>query len=194
MAKEIKNEKILKAAEKVYKSSGLEKTTVTDICDAADISRKTFYQRFKNLDELLEVLIEYISKKAVSQLYDGEKSENSINLLWKIFDIYDEIVKSHPILHTVYRSKYSRWVDWNESGFADKFESVIRKKIEDIIKQGKKKGELREDIKEDNLSYLITLTLSNIHFVIIPSLTDEKQGKELIETLKEIIKKGILQK
>ena len=58
MAREVKKEEILKAAEKVYRISGFEKATVTDICNAADISRKTFYQRYKNLNYSESRLIE----------------------------------------------------------------------------------------------------------------------------------------
>jgi AcrR family transcriptional regulator len=188
MAKEVKNEKILKAAEKVYQTSGLEKTTVTDICDVADISRKTFYQRYKNIDELLTALIEFISRKIVSKVEKAEKSETGyLNMLWEIFDAYSEIANVHPVLSSIYRSRYSRWVDWNESSFVDKFDKTVHNKIEEIISGGQKSGEIKTVIDADHSAYLITSVLGLLFFMHSSAEEGNVPAEKLIDSFRKIL-------
>lgn len=188
MAKEVKNEKILEAAEKVYRTSGLEKTTVKDICDVADISRKTFYQRYKNLDELLAALIEFISRKIVSKVKKAEKSETGyLDMLWEIFDTYSEIAKAHPVLGSIYRSRYSRWVDWNESSFADKFDETVHNKIKEIISGGQKADEIKTIINADHSAYLITSVLGLLFFMHGSPDEEKASTEKLIDSFKRIL-------
>ncbi len=192
MAREVKKEEILKAAEKVYRISGFEKATVTDICNAADISRKTFYQRYKNLNELLEDLVEYISRRVLEEL-DSNKAENagSLEKLNKIFEMYQQISHIHPVLSTLYRSRFSRWVDWDDISFTEKFDKSIAKKIQSIIVEGQNDGELNKNLNAQNLAKFIVAVSTYIFFLDSTLSFEDSGSDELSETLQTLIKHAL---
>jgi AcrR family transcriptional regulator len=184
MAKEIKKETILRAAEKVYSISGLEKTTVTDICEAANISRKTFYQRFKNLEELLEDLVLFMTENAITKVIKPEEtSSNYKESLHKFFDVYEEVSKSNSLMKSIYRNRYSRWVDWNEISFADRFDITIRKKLLSLMKQAQAEGEISKDINLRDFASAATSIMGYVFFIYSPSPTDEMTYSKFRETV-----------
>lgn len=47
---------ILETARFCFQKKGVEKTTITDICERLDIKKTQFHKHFESLDEVLEIL------------------------------------------------------------------------------------------------------------------------------------------
>ena len=60
--------RILQAASRVFADKGARQTTVEDILQAADVSRRTFYQHFRNKDEVLAALYQVACELVVEAL------------------------------------------------------------------------------------------------------------------------------
>jgi AcrR family transcriptional regulator len=144
MPKSKKTTEILKAAEKVYETIGLDKATVTDICEEAGISRKTFYQRFKNLDELLDYVLLHISETTIPRISEGVAGKDCWERLWRMLDIYDMISEDHPIVRALYSAHFERWVSWKQIAFADRLDQIICRLLTETIETGISSGIFRE--------------------------------------------------
>jgi AcrR family transcriptional regulator len=186
MPKIKKTTEIYKAAEKVYETVGLDKTTVTDICEEADISRKTFYQRFKNLDELLDSLLQHISETTIMSISEGESGKNCWERLWQMLDIYSIIGEAHPIVRALYSARFDRWVSWKQLTFADKLDRIIFRLLAKTIEEGVSRGIFRE-VNTEAIAKTITAVASTNFFyysnsTVFPGSTPEeiKSGLKLM--------------
>lgn len=97
-------DKLLIAAEKVFITRGLEQSTIEEICLLAEVSRPSFYKRFKDKDELFADYVLIKSKLLVEQLeifaseIKDKKTflQNSKNYL--IYMYTDEVLSFHGMV------------------------------------------------------------------------------------------------
>jgi AcrR family transcriptional regulator len=191
MPKSKKTEEILKAAEKVYGSAGLDKVTVTDICEEADISRKTFYQRFKNLDELLESLLKHISETTINRMSANGDGENIWDQLWRMLDIYQIIGEAHPVVRAIYSARFDRWVSWKQITFADKLDQIIQHKLIGIIRNGTAAGVFREADAEALARTVTAIAGVNFFYYSNTSFFPETKAEEIRTGLKLMIERTL---
>ena len=191
MPKSKKTEEILKAAEKVYESAGLEKVTVTDICEEADISRKTFYQRFKNLDELLESLLKHISETTITRISVNGNGETIWEQLWRMLDIYSVIGESHPVVRAIYSARFDRWVSWKQITFADKLDQIIQRKLIRIIQDGAATGAFREADAEALAKTVTAIAGINFFYYSNLSFFPETKAEEIKTGLKLMLERTL---
>lgn len=191
MPKTKKTEEILKAAEKVYGSAGLEKVTVTDICEEADISRKTFYQRFKNLDQLLESLLKNISDTTISRMSANGDGEDMWEQLWRMLDIYQVIGEAHPVVRAIYSARFDRWVSWKQITFADKLDQIIQQKLIRVIHNGTAAGVFREADAGALARTVTAISGINFFYYSNTSFFAESKAEEIKKGLKLMLERTL---
>jgi AcrR family transcriptional regulator len=191
MPKSKKTEEILKAAEKVYESARLEKVTVTDICEEADISRKTFYQRFKNLDELLESLLKHISETTITRISVNGNGETIWEQLWRMLDIYTVIGESHPVVRAIYSARFDRWVSWKQTTFTDKLDQIIQHELIRIIQDGAAIGAFRETDAEALAKTVTAIAGINFFYYSNSSFFHETKAEEIKTGLKLMLERTL---
>lgn len=148
--KERRRKAILKAAEKVFFSKGVEQATMDEVAAAAELSKGTLYLYFKNKVDLLHAVI----SKALDILYakfetaakEGKKGIDKIHAIGKAYlEFYREETRYyHLLLHQEQKEDIEKEQDdvqqdpyvqeCKEKG--DKIFALMREAVEDGIKDG----------------------------------------------------------
>lgn len=90
--------KIVEAAFRTFSQYGVLRTGISDIAKAADISRQTLYNTFRNKDEVLRATIRLFTDQAIDEI--GRKLEQEIELEARLDIVFEEIaVKPYLQLH-----------------------------------------------------------------------------------------------
>ncbi|PVA07395.1 TetR/AcrR family transcriptional regulator [Thalassorhabdomicrobium marinisediminis] len=59
---------LLEAAMRVFSRYGVKRTNMSDLCEEAGVSRQTFYNNFRNKDDILRALIRSFTARALAEI------------------------------------------------------------------------------------------------------------------------------
>ncbi len=143
---EEKRESIINSAIRVFARKGFENARISDIAEEAGTAYGLVYHYFSSKDELLKQIIEEkwsIFLKSIKEIDEKEKGlrEKIIKITSLLLNTY----KKFPELMKVLVAEYSRSPRLIKEGLNAPFLNVI-KILERIIKNGKRSGEVREDV------------------------------------------------
>ncbi|NIM52955.1 MAG: TetR family transcriptional regulator [Gemmatimonadales bacterium] len=97
-----KQRRFFEAAEPLFERFGFRKTTVEDVCRAAGMSKRTFYELFRDKQDLLLQLVEAVINDATetweASLPDGL---DPVGRLHSFLDLYAHFAKEHPFLQVL---------------------------------------------------------------------------------------------
>ena len=139
--------KIIETAERIATLEGTDKITVRSILQAMGITNRVFYNRFHNIDEVLNIVYENAVKKIRSSVSpnfdpDGDFFEQIIN-----------IVANTLILSYETKMNFNAYIFENDSTSSINYE-WWKSEIKHLIELGKAKGALR-DVDSEIMSYSI---------------------------------------
>lgn len=83
--------KIVETASELFLKYGLRSVTIDDVCSQLHISKKTFYQHFKQKEELIEVLLDNMRRRKAER--DAHIGENQ-NVIDAMIDDIKELKKT----------------------------------------------------------------------------------------------------
>lgn len=141
------SEKIIKIAERIALKEGANNVTVRKILRELNVTNRVFYNRFHNIEEVLEILYrQYVLKlrEVLASGYDVNEDffdyavDVSVKALISTYDIKEEFSN--------YSFEYDSKTDENRIWWMSK--------IKGFIELGKKNGYLK-DVDSDMLSYII---------------------------------------
>ncbi|MFH1729926.1 MAG: TetR/AcrR family transcriptional regulator [Pseudomonadota bacterium] len=176
-------EAIIKAASEVFCDHGYASTKLEEIAKKAKLTRGAIYWNFKNKEDLFCTLIDTSFKQidtSIKPIWESdlgalEKFEKTIKTFLK------EIKRSNKIkiltfIHNPIFNNLKSDVDKKAQRLLEKNRSERIKRLEVLIEQAKKTGEIRKDITSHQISnsffiYLIGL----MKFTLIPSNKDISQ-------------------
>ena len=141
------SQKIIESAEHIAHTSGVESINVRRIMQELNITNRVFYNRFRNIEEVLEVIYQRTFLKireSILAKFDPEKDffEQVKNI------VADTLVKSYEN-----KENLNQFIFENDSHSADNY-SWWKIEIEKLIEFGKQKGVLK-DIETAKMSYAI---------------------------------------
>jgi AcrR family transcriptional regulator len=91
--------RFFEAAEPLFERFGFRKTTVEDICRAAGVSKRTFYDLFSDKTDLLMQLVEAVCNGMTVAWEATLSAEMSpVDRLHAFLDFYAGMVKEHPFM------------------------------------------------------------------------------------------------
>lgn len=138
---------IIATAEEIATSAGAEQVTVRKILQTMGITNRVFYNRFHNIDEVLNVIYEKMVVKIRAGILDGFDPEK---------DLFQQVIE---IVASTLRLSYETKMHFNHYVFAN--DSVSQKNYEwwraeivKLIEFGKDKGYIK-DIDTEIMSYSI---------------------------------------
>ena len=146
LIKDETSEKIIAAAEKIATESG--EVTVRKILRELGVTNRVFYNRFHNVDEVLEIVYtNTISRirESMSVEYDGERD---------FFEYVTDVVVGTLLLSYDLKMKFNRYVFEYDSVTQSNYAWYMQR-IKTLFSQGKAKGAIRANVDEDALSYAI---------------------------------------
>jgi AcrR family transcriptional regulator len=87
------------AAEPLFERFGYKKTTVEDVCRAAGMSKRTFYDLFKDKQDVLLQLTEFVINDATESWEASITADmDPLNRLNSLLDFYSRMVRDHPFM------------------------------------------------------------------------------------------------
>ena len=141
------SEEIISVAEEIAKRDGAREVTVRKILQAMGVTNRVFYNRFRNMDELLEL----VYQRAVTRMHESLNSAYDIRT-----DFFNYVMDvGVKVLLNTYEVKNQF------SQYMFEFDSVKAanrlwwmEKIQEIIQIGKETGQLK-DVDAEKLSYTV---------------------------------------
>lgn len=142
------SDEILACVERLARQRSAEKITVRDVLKAMDITNRVFYNRFHNMDEVLELLYQ----KMIRQVRE------SLNIPWRedtdFFTHVKQVAARTVAVSYASKENLSQFVFETDSSSDENFRWWTRE-IEELIAVGQQRGQVRADLDADMLSYAI---------------------------------------
>ena len=120
-------EKIIDTAWRLFHENGFSGTTINDIIREAEISKGTFYYYFRSKDDMLDTL---------SVVLDEEYEKLAAEIP-EDMDSFDKLVLAYLYSSQIVKDQSSSLLDRNRFYF---------RFLEQIIEEGRRKGELTEEL------------------------------------------------
>lgn len=143
---EEKRGSIINSAIRTFAKKGFENARISDIAEDAGTAYGLVYHYFKSKDELLNEIIEEkwsIFLKSIREI--GKREKGFREKIMRITSLLVDTYKGFPELIKVLVVEYSRSPRLIRAGVNKSFLEVI-KVLEDIVKEGKRSGEVRNDV------------------------------------------------
>lgn len=179
-------EKIIETSLVLFEKKGFHGVSINEIVTAANTSKGGFYHHFSSKDELLFVIHDLFITYAIEEAEKADKSHESPKKR------LEAIIRAFVHVFHVYKAHLS--VFYQEAIYLHpKYELVIKQKrnqfkniILQVIKDGKEKGEFREDIQVDITVMAILGMVNWIH-----KWYDE-QGDKTIDEIADVFTDFVL--
>ena len=141
------SEKIIQAARQIAFHSGADQVTVRKVLQALNISNRVFYNRFQNIEEVLNIVYERTVleiRKSIIGKFDPEGD---------FFSQVVEIVANTLVMSYEYKMKFNQYVFESDSIQGDNF-TWWKTEIAKLIDFGIEKGHLRK-LNTEVMSYAV---------------------------------------
>jgi len=191
MAQLQNRQRLFDGAEPLFVRLGFKKTTIQDVCQAAGMSKPTFYDLFKDKGDLFVQMMVSISEKAIL-IWEKElpKNANPMKKLLSFFDFYADLYRSKPIFRSFYLDP--EIMEKFAGMFYSTPESPLLTLLREILHDGVVSGHFRNHNPETVLWMIYSLL--DTMYMMIPMFTgkpgpadDPKFAKEI----NQFILKGI---
>ncbi|MDR2091446.1 MAG: TetR/AcrR family transcriptional regulator [Clostridiales bacterium] len=104
--------RIAESLVELMKAKPFNDVTITDICENAQLVRKTFYRNFRSKDEVILYLLENVFKEFITERNINDMAVNEI-----LLDVYNFIDMYRDFLMLFYQNNLLRFVDKNVAEF-----------------------------------------------------------------------------
>ena len=145
-------DRIRDAAITLFREKGYENVTVVQICEAANVTKRTFYYHFASKDELLAGITDSLGVKAEQLLSTLETKKTNVGMLWELMQVYSLSSVSYGpnLIKQIYINMLK---NGEEKKFPDDmylFGTVIR-----TIVNAKNAGEIQKDQSAEELAFAL---------------------------------------
>ena len=143
---------IRKCAIELFQKNGFENVTVVQICEAAGVTKRTFYYHYRSKDELLYGLTNYMGVLAEELLSSMAEQQTNIGMLWTLMSVYS--INSSKLGPSLIRQIYIHSIrgetreNFPYSTYL--FNTVIR-----TIKNAQLAGEIKNPSKAEDLAFTL---------------------------------------
>lgn len=184
----LNQQRFFNAAEKLFERHGYQKTTIVDICKAADLSKPTFYGLFRDKAELFVMLMMDISEKAITEWEASiPEGKNPLQRLQSFIDFYDRILVKKTIFRLIFEDQQIihkfAWIIYSTP------HSPVLTSLKQILQDGVESGHFRR-FDPDAVLWMIYALLDSM-WLMVPMLTN-KPGAGDDPMLAKEVKKFIL--
>ena len=190
-----KKQLIIEAAIKVFARDGLEKGKIADIAKEAGIGKGTVYEYFRSKEEIFKA-IEYYMFKDFNLIFDQLRSsslsptQKLISLMENALDMFMEMGDILLILMELWAQAGRGHVHGSDHSLFVEYYDDYRKRVESILEDGIKTGELREMNKEGVATLLLAFMDGLVWQFVM--LKDSKKFNKVKSEAVESFMRGIL--
>lgn len=148
--------KIITAAWKLFYEQGYDNTTVEDIIDESKTSKGSFYHYFEGKDALLGSLSELFDDKYEELTETLDFNMNSFDILVYLNKELFDMIESGIDMELLQKMYSSQLVTKGEKHLLNK-RRVYYKLLKQIVSEGQKKNELRNDMSVNEIVKLYAM-------------------------------------
>ena len=180
--------KIFETSMRLFAEKGYEATSIEEITATVGVAKGTLYYHFSSKEEIFNFLVEEGMKLLKNSIeIKTEKLSNTIDKIRAIILIQIKVIKKYENLITIVLSQIWGTEERNNNCRHYVFEYI--KRIEEIIKEGKEKGEIINIDSEVLASEIFALTCSSLIYKI--KTKQEIDMKKIYTELESSVINGI---
>jgi TetR/AcrR family transcriptional regulator, fatty acid metabolism regulator protein len=184
---------ILRAACKVIRKQGFHGARMADIAKEADVSYGLAYHYFESKDGVFEKIVEDWWRRLFDHLDVIEESSGGIReKLAKVFEFFLDQYQTQPDQVHIFTTELSRSSTNLTSEHLDRFKRFIGR-VEGMIVQARKEGELRKELKPRYMTYVFLGGLETFISAMVlegQPVSGEKMKRRLVDGLLDIFLNG----
>lgn len=192
---EEKKEKALEKAREYFHRYGYRGSSLSSLIDDLGISKPTFYNYFKNKEELFNaVMLETYGEFHYQYNLRARRASNGMEKLDHFIVTWQWFLDAYPIYRDMFRPGNDLLTRWTESRYAKEFFTEGVETIRTILEQGRDEGIFAAEVEPTQCAqliyYLILVTLSTD-----PNIFQKKGEPELridARSLVTILGRGLL--
>ncbi|MDO9173026.1 MAG: TetR/AcrR family transcriptional regulator [bacterium] len=178
-------------AEPLFERYGFRKTTVEEICRAAGVSKRTYYELFRDKADLLTRMLVHLASEAALGWRDAlDPDQPTVEKVLSYLDGYEAFGRQHPAfakcMHEIDNDVCSREFENHPSVQA------MRDALAGVLAEGVARGELRP-LDPPTLVWIIDSLLDTMYYMF-PQMTGRVSALEdplLASELRAFIINGI---
>ena len=157
--------KIFDASMKLFAEKGYDATSVEEITATVGVAKGTLYYHFSSKEEIYNFLLEEGTKLLINNIdVKVSKLNNSIDKLRSIALLQLRVITKYQNLITIYLSQV--WGSDQRNQKCQKYINDYISKINEIVEDGIKKGELKEGNSEIIASEIFAFTCAGFMYKI----------------------------
>ncbi len=151
-----KKTQIVEAAEKLFNQFGFKKVSVEEICQAADVSKMTYYKYFANKNELIKYLWQMMINESWAKLDQLEQQD--VPFAEKVKMIIEMKEAATSQMGSEYIRDYLNMVP-ELMDFYNQIFGEVMTRFMGIIRKAQEKGEVRKSIRPEFFLAVINLMM-----------------------------------
>lgn len=152
-------EQIREIAIELFQKYGYENVKITQICQAAGVTKRTFYYHFSSKNDLLTGITDYLGFKAEHLLTSMALNQSASQTLWELLSVY--CINSEKYGPNIIKQLYI--ITLQEGGNANfPFDTHLYHISRQLIINAQANGEIKSDILPDDLTYTIYHALRSL--------------------------------
>jgi TetR/AcrR family transcriptional regulator, cholesterol catabolism regulator len=155
---------IFDKAEPLFERFGYRKTTVEDVCREAGISKRTFYEQFKNKADLFGHMLMNITETGMLEWAETlSDDDTAVEQLLSFLKLYVDLVHGRPVGRLVFSESLM-----NELAdiMPELHDTPVLQIIERLIERGKRRGEFASDVDSKTAVWLIDAVLDRTYYIM----------------------------
>ena len=190
-SQKLNRQKFFDAAEILFQRLGYKKTSIQDICQAAEISKPTFYNQFKDKGELFVALLFEVFGREISVWKSAQPTNaDPLNRLLAFIEFYEDVLVKKPIFRLIVEDptvmeKFA-WVLHHTAN------SPVLTTLRQILQDGIDARQFRS-LDPDTVLWMIYALLDSM-YILYPIMTGQPGAGEdpnLAKEVRQFILKGI---
>jgi AcrR family transcriptional regulator len=185
-------ERILDAANRLFVRYGYDKTTVSEIANAAGVSKGAIYLHWKSKEDLFEALIFREGERLLEDMIARIEGDPDAGNVFSVYQYAILVTLDNPLMHALVTRDIRVVGDfihrWKKSGLVEE-SNLFRT---EFVKQLQAAGVIRADLDSDVLSYI--LTLIRYGFLTVHQVVPEDQTpplKDVGKMLAQVLERGL---
>ena len=165
---------------------GFQKTTMSDIAAAAEVSRPLLYRYFRDKEALLNAVVERVLTEW-HEVLSAEAARNTpgtAHTVRLVLSASLEFARNREVLHGLL-ARDSRQALANYSDVIDRGSDMLRDLMREILGAGVQRGDVRADLDLDDLAHVVSevfLAYAD-HIVRGETALGERRIEAILETL-----------
>ena len=150
---DIRKEQIVEAALHILSDNEVRKLKITAIADHLGLAPSALYRHFKNRDAILSAILEHIRGRLYQNLENVRQTKShAIDRLQDLLFRHAKLIEQNQ---GIPRIVFSDEIWGQERTKRQRMYRIVTgylAELEDIVREGQEKGEIRQDIKADVVS------------------------------------------